>query len=181
MNIEHELRGQGANAPRQPNRAERGREQTRLFNIPNEPVTSDDYYTPPELFEIMDLIFDIDVCAPPNGIPWIPAKRHFDLNDDGLQQEWVGRIWMNPPYSNTAPWMDRFIHHRNGVALIPTSRAQWFGRLWQSDAGIVHPTGTPMFQFVRPDGKRANIYMPVILAAFGDDNIKAISKIGKLR
>ena len=142
--------------------------------------TSDDYYTPPEVFEALALTFNLDVSAPKGGVPRIPARSHYSIEDDALSKPWHGRVWMNPPFSNTAPFADRFMEHRHGVALLPTSRARWFGRLWLSDAAIVHPVSTPMFQFVR-DGKRTNIYMPVILAAFGDECVRALSNVGKVR
>jgi hypothetical protein len=53
--------------------------------------TSDDYYTPRWIFDAIGLEFDLDVSAPPGGIPWIPAKKHFTVIDDGLAQEWFGR------------------------------------------------------------------------------------------
>ena len=143
-------------------------------------LTSDDYYTPPEVFEALALQFDLDVSAPEGGVPWIPATHHYSLKDDALTQQWRGRIWMNPPFSNTAPFADRFIEHAHGIALLPTSRARWFGRLWLSDAAIVHPVSKPMFTFVR-EGKRTNIYMPVILAAFGDECVAALHNLGKVR
>lgn len=146
---------------------------------PKDP-TRDECYTPPELFETLGLTFDLDVCAPHGGVPWIPATRHYTIDDDGLSQPWEGRVWMNPPFSNSAPWVDRWLHHGNGFALLPTSRAQWFGRLWNSDAGIVHPVAKPMFTFIK-NGKRTNIYMPVIVAALGTDNKQALSRLGRLR
>ena len=66
------------------------RMQNSLFNVVNENMTSNDYYTPKWLFDLMGLTFDIDVAAPAQGIPWIPAKRWFSQADDGLAQEWGG-------------------------------------------------------------------------------------------
>ena len=159
----------------------RSRQLTLLDSTTRHDATSsDDYYTPPEVFDALQLTFDLDVASPVGGVPWIPVKRYLTIEDDSLTHEWDGRIWMNPPFSNTAPFADRFIEHRNGVALLPTSRAQWFGRLWVSEAAIVHPVASPMFTFVR-NGQRQNIYMPVIFAAFGEDCINALSRIGKVR
>ena len=36
-----------------------------------------------------------------NGV--IKAKQIFTRADDGLSQPWAGRLWMNPPYSETVP------------------------------------------------------------------------------
>ena len=96
--------------------------------------TSDDYYTPPHIFEALGLTFDMDVSAPPGGVPWIPARRSIDVIEDGLATPWVGLVWCNPPYSNPSPWIDKFIAHNHGVALIPTSTGAWMLNLWKVDA-----------------------------------------------
>jgi hypothetical protein len=140
--------------------------------------TSDDYYTPPELFNTLGLIFDVDVCAPQGGIPWIPAQTHYSLKDDGLTQPWHGRVWCNPPYSKPGPWMDRFTEHHNGVALVQVSKGGWCLNLWNSADGLV--LLDPKFKFIHND-KRAGIYMPVMLVAYGDDNVNAIARLGRLR
>ena len=66
------------------------RMQNSLFNVVSEGVTTNDYYTPKWLFDSMGLTCDIDVAAPAQGIPWIPATRWFSQVDDGLAQEWGG-------------------------------------------------------------------------------------------
>jgi hypothetical protein len=156
--------------------------QQSLLSAPQHVKTSDDYYTPAWVFERMGIRFDLDVCSPPGGIPWIPADHYFTMEDDGLAQEWHGRVWMNPPFSGSAPWVDRFIAHGDGVCLVPHSRARWHGRLWDSGAAMVDPNNDPdcMFQFLR-DGVPTNIYMPVFLAAFGDECVEAIGRLGRVR
>ena len=69
--------------------------------------TSDDYYTPPFIFEQLGLQFDLDVAAPVGGVPWIPAANHYSILDDGLSKEWFGVVWCNPPYSDVTPWAKR--------------------------------------------------------------------------
>jgi hypothetical protein len=157
----------------------------RLFAVQQEATTSDDYYTPAWVFERMGIEFDLDVCAPPGGIPWIPAARHFDMADDGLAQEWSGRVWMNPPYSKCAPWIDRFIEHRNGVCLVQVSRAAHGAAMWNAADAIMF-AGT--FQFHEPEafdrthhGRPGEIFMPVWFAAFGAECVEAISRLGRVR
>lgn len=146
---------------------------------PKDP-SRDEIYTPPELFEKMAITFDLDVCAPKGGVPWIPAARHYSIEDDGLSQPWTGRVWMNPPYSQTGKWAARFAQHRNGITIVPMSRSQWWGDVWNSDAALVHPVSKPMFKFIKND-QRVNVYMPIVLVAYGDANIEAISRIGRVR
>ena len=145
------------------------------------PFTTDDYYTPPWLFDVMALSFDLDVCGPRGGVPWLPATQTLSTSDDGLSVEWVGRVWMNPPFSNSSPWVDRFIAHAHGVCLVPHSRAKWHSRLWATADILVDVNfvGDKLFQFYRAsDGAWTNIYMPVFVAAFGAECVEAVGRLG---
>lgn len=149
--------------------------QPPLFGVEQTQLTSDDYYTPAWVFERMGLEFDLDVCAPPDGIPWIPAKRFYTKADDGLSQPWEGRVWMNPPYSKPAPWIERFIAHANGVCLVPAAKARWFFDLWEkADAFSVTPH---RFRFANGDA----IAFGVFYAAFGAECVEAIGRLGVVR
>ena len=135
--------------------------------------TSDDYYTPPWLFKALNVEFDLDVCAPAGGVPWIPAKRSLSIIDDGLNAEWHGSVWMNPPYSAPTPWIEKFIQHGNGICLIACSRSASFYKLWNvSDAFFSLPI--PSIKFVTASGESKSVYMPVILAAMGVKNVQAL-------
>jgi hypothetical protein len=79
--------------------------QQPLFTVEQHDLTSNDYYTPKWIFETLDLQFDLDVASPSGGIPHIPAKQYFTQKDDGLAQDWFGRVWMNPPFSKAKPWV----------------------------------------------------------------------------
>jgi len=149
-------------------------DQPALFNLPQTTRTSDDYWTPTWIFDAMGLRFDLDVACPEGGAPWVPADRYYTQADDGLTAPWYGRVWMNPPYSNTSPWADRFLAHGNGVALVPVAKSYWTGRVWGSNAGIVLTPANLKFQ-------QGSIFMPTMLIALGADNIAAISRIGKVR
>jgi hypothetical protein len=140
------------------------------------PLTSDDYYTPPWVFEAMGLEFDTDPAQPIGGTPWIPVKKYYTIIDDGLSQPWEGRVWMNPPYSQTTPWVERFIQHGNGVMLVQIAKAKWFNRIWDVADGIVPMPARMMF--LKPSGEEAGIFMPTALFAMGKDNAEAIGRIG---
>lgn len=135
---------------------------------------SDDYYTPQWVFDKLALRFDLDVCAPPGGVAWVPADRFYTVEDDGLSQPWEGRVWMNPPYSVPGPWIDRFIAHRNGIALIAQAKSGAFGRIWQAADAIAVPER--FFPFVG-----GQIYMPTAFAAYGAECVEALSRIGIVR
>ncbi|HWT92514.1 MAG TPA: DNA N-6-adenine-methyltransferase [Solirubrobacteraceae bacterium] len=92
--------------------------------------SSVEWYTPPEIFEALGLSFNIDACAPPGGVPWVPAKRSFSRADDGLAQEWRGRVWVNPPYGRgIEKWMQKLSAHGDGIALV---HSRTDTRWWQA-------------------------------------------------
>ena len=80
---------------------------------------SDEWYTPQYVFDDLGVQFDMDVCSP--GIPkaCTPAKHHVVLPENGLETNWNGFIWMNPPYgSKNQAWYKKFLAHGNGLALL---------------------------------------------------------------
>lgn len=58
---------------------------------------TDLWATPQEFFDKYDAIFgfDLDVCANAENTKCLD---YFDLDRNGLTQEWKGSCWMNPPY-----------------------------------------------------------------------------------
>lgn len=73
--------------------------------------------------------FDMDVCANNENAK---APIFFTQETDGLQQEWSGNCWMNPPYGRTiGQWMkkahDSALAGAKVVCLVParTDTAWW--------------------------------------------------------
>lgn len=144
-----------------------------LFPVEQSAKTSDDYLTPRWVFDTLGLEFDLDVASP----PWethVPARRCFTKAEDGLTQPWAGRVWMNPPYSEATRWVDRFIDHRHGIALMPWAKSAWTIRLWTAADAIALPPR--IFDF---DG--GSISYMVLFAAFGDECVEAIGRLGRVR
>lgn len=148
--------------------------QGQLIEAPQELLTKDDYYTPREVFDALRLTFDLDVCAPPGGVPWLPAARYFTKADDGLSQPWEGRVWMNPPYSQATAWVRRFIEHRHGVALVGHAKSAWHPLLWAEADACAYPFS--YFDFVG-----GSIFMPVWFVAFGEECVEALHRVGVVR
>lgn len=141
---------------------------------------NDEHYSPKWLFDYFDVVFDIDVCAPPNGVSWIPAKKIYTEADDGLTQNWNGLVWMNPPYSKTTPWIDKWIEHKNGIALVPITATRWFRKLWMEAEILVVPK--ERIKFERVDGSKKYIIWETVLAGIGQGaHILNKSQIGRPR
>jgi hypothetical protein len=142
-------------------------------------IASDEWYTPIEFINALGH-FDTDPASPLTP-KWCTADVMYTKADDGLKQEWKGRVWLNPPYS--APLITGFVkkmaEHGDGIAL------------------LMPKFGSVMFrEYVYPkcDGiyilkKRLKFYdmnwvqqkSPVstsILVAYGEKNIEAILESG---
>ena len=150
-----------------------------LFNLEQTELSSNDHYTPKWIFDLLELQFDIDVAAPPGGVPWIPAKRFFTQADDGLSQEWHGLVWCNPPFSSILPWVSRMNDHKNGIMLLPHFRGPWKKEVWNKADAIVEPDVPEIF-FIK-GGKEKSIFPPVFFAGWGDQAVTALHKIGRVR
>jgi hypothetical protein len=137
-------------------------------------LDSDDWYTPPYIFEALGLEFDLDPCAPVGGVPWVPALNHFSEVDDGLIQPWFGRVWLNPPYSQPWPWLDRLREHGNGVALVPADTAtRGFQRSAPSSDAACFLNGR--VTFLQPGNDNVtSARFPSVLLAWGQDNATAL-------
>ena len=90
---------------------------SRLFEVEHRPDTND-WHTPPWVFDGMGVEFDLDVCAPPGGVDWIPARKSLSESDDGLLTPWSGWVWCNPPYSAPAQWCRKWAKHAPGGCLL---------------------------------------------------------------
>ena len=69
-----------------------------------------EWYTPPQYIEAARRCLgsiDMDPATSPAAQETVRACRFFTRDDDGLRQEWHGRIWLNPPY--TQPEIARFV------------------------------------------------------------------------
>ncbi|UUY01563.1 phage N-6-adenine-methyltransferase [Svornostia abyssi] len=109
--------------------------------------SSVEWYTPPEIFQALGLRFDLDVCAPPGGLPWIPAERSFSRADDGLTQPWQGLVWMNPPYGRGIDlWMRKLADHGSGIALVHArTDTQWWREATAAATAICFIAGRVRF------------------------------------
>lgn len=134
-------------------------------------LASDEWYTPREILYALGK-FDLDPCAPTKPL-WRTATVMYNKEDDGLKQRWVGRVWLNPPYSR--PLVEQFVRrlaeHGNGIALL-LNRCD--SRMFQE---IIFKKATGIMflrhriRFFRPDGTRGNSpNSGSVLIAFGEDN-----------
>ena len=146
-------------------------------------MANDEMFTPPWIFEALGVSFDLDVASSHNKYVVVPAKKYFTIEDDSLNQEWYGTVWMNPPFSKVTPWIDKWLEHGNGFCLVPlSSNGRWVNKLWESEAKLVYLP--PNMAFIGgQDGKMVSHRWRCALWAIGDGAVEALkmSGIGKIR
>lgn len=127
------------------------------FGYENPLGRTTEWYTPPEIFEALKIEFDLDPCSPGKDIvPWIPAKTHYTIKDDGLAKPWFGRIWMNPPYGRGVDlWLKKFVEHGNGVALLPVRTDTKGFHRFTAKCDLIRLLEGRIY-YIQSDGQRGN-------------------------
>lgn len=142
---------------------------------------TDEWYTPPEIFDALDCSFHMDVSSPGKPVtPWIPAA-HF-ITERSLETAWRGFIWMNAPFggrNGLRPWLQKFVQHGDGICLVPDrTSAPW----WQDFAPTM---GAILFvrkkiKFIGADGKRGvSPAQGTCLMAIGRSGVAALKHAAK--
>lgn len=142
------------------------------FNLNTE--NKDEWLTPPEIIKSLGCFY-MDPCSPINR-PWDTAKFHYNINDDGLKKDWLGRIWLNPPYGReTFKWLERLSIHTIGIALIfaRTETKGFHREIWKKAHGVFFFEGRLNFYHV--DGTRGGTAnAPSCLVSYSDSDSESI-------
>jgi phage N-6-adenine-methyltransferase len=104
----------------------------------------DDWTTPLDLFQELDAEFGFTLDAAATAENALCAS-YFTAEDDGLDQEWSGTVFCNPPYSQVAKWVEKA--HRaslDGVTTVLLLAARTDTRWWH---GFVE--GKAEYRFVK--------------------------------
>lgn len=125
---------------------------------------SDVWLTPIELIERMGK-FDMDPCGYPGHQT---ASELICLPDDGLKAKWSGKIWLNPPYSNAEPWLNKLAEHGYGMGLIFTrTGTNYIQRILRAADYVVFVRGRISFINPKDMEKRTNAGADSMLICFG--------------
>ena len=112
--------------------------------------TSDEWSTPPDVFRRIAAAFgpfDLDPCCRRETAK---ARQYFTKADNGLTRDWYGRVFVNPPYSNPRPWIQKAIESTRScsrvVMLLPAATdTSWFHDLVLPNADVVFMRGRVKF------------------------------------
>jgi phage N-6-adenine-methyltransferase len=158
-----------------------------------------EWYTPAAYLDCARQVlgeFDLDPASNAIAQEQVRARSYFTKDDDGLSQQWNGRVWCNPPYSDAGKFVEKLL---TGLSAGRTTEAlllvnaycdtRWFHRAAAACAAICFPLGRIYFE--KPDGDQmkqpaygsAFIYFGDQLArfraAFADQGLIVIPDTGE--
>ncbi len=138
-----------------------------------------EWITPQHITEALGH-FDLDPCAPINP-PWLIAPKSYSISDDGLKQNWSGRVWCNPPYEThlIVQFIQKCIEHKNAIALtFARTETKLFQKLIFPHAhSILFIKGRLSFHHV--DGtKGGTAGAPSCLISFDEQNTEVLKNCG---
>lgn len=139
---------------------------------------SNTWFTPKKIIQSLGE-FDLDPCTQSKR-PFDTAKNHFefDQGDCGLEKQWFGRVWMNPPYGrDIGKWLDKMLMHGNGVALVfSRTDTRWAQKHMDYADGVLFVKGR--IYFISENLKvETNGGSGSMLLAYGSENVKYLKNI----
>ena len=126
----------------------------------------EEWYTPQDLIERARKVLgaiDLDPASCDQAQKTVKARRYFTVSQDGLTQEWSGRVYMNPPFSRKkiGNFVDKLCdHYKSGdvtEAILLTNSytdTRWFDLAMEHASAICFPR--TRVKFVGPQDKKAS-------------------------
>jgi len=110
--------------------------------------------------------FDLDPCGFKNHNT---ADVIFTLPEkDGLKEEWFGKVWLNPPYSETLKWIKKMAKHNNGIAcVLASTETGWFQDYVLKKANAIFFLKSRP-KFLNDQLEVVNLMRGVVLVSYGD-------------
>jgi hypothetical protein len=102
-----------------------------------------EYYTPSEYIEAARTVMggislDPASCAPAQEIVKADSWYGLDIDKDGLELDWFGNVWLNPPFAEVRHWVPKLEYEYSCgnvyQAILLTKAAlgyNWFEELWR--------------------------------------------------
>ncbi len=146
---------------------------------------NNEWYTPEEYIKAARQVLgrvDLDPATSEIANTVVQADEFYTAQDNGLDQEWTGKVWMNPPYSSDL--VGRFAeklccHYEAGdvteaiVLVNNATETGWFQRMAQTAACVCFPR--TRVKFWKPDGETGAPLQGQAILYFGTKKTSFVS------
>jgi len=122
---------------------------------------NNEWYTPADYIEAArEVMGSIDIDPASNDIAQetVKAAVYYTAETNGLDKEWRGNVWMNPPYASDliGKFIDKLVGELPNIeqAIVLVNNAtetEWFGKLISRSSAVCFPRSR--VKFYMPDGK----------------------------
>lgn len=152
-----------------------------------------EWYTPARYIELARTVMgqiDVDPASNDHAQKTVRATSFYTEETNGLDKQWHGKVWMNPPYSqpDIVHFIEKVISEyesgRCTEAIVLTHNSTdtaWYNLIFKHAAAICWTTGRVRFE--SPEGEKAAPAMGQTFAYFGDNPKKfhnAFSEVGNV-
>ena len=143
---------------------------------------NNEWYTPAEYIalarEVMGTI-DLDPASNDIANKTVQADTYYTETDSGLEHDWFGNVWLNPPYANELitkfvdKMMNEFENFNTAIVLVNNAtETEWFRTLISECSAICFTNSR--VKFYSPDGRIAQPLQGQALLYFGDNPKKFV-------
>ena len=144
-----------------------------------------EWYTPAKYIEAAREVLgsiDLDPASNDFANETVKASTYYTEERDGLEQEWFGNIWMNPPYSTAllSRFADKLISSNFSQAIVLVNNATetaWFEKMISKATAVVFHKGR--IRFVKRDGEHGVPLQGQAFIYYGDNAAKFLKVFSK--
>ena len=136
-----------------------------------------EWYTPEKFIEAARSVMgsiDIDPASSELANKTVKATVFFSKDDCGLNRDWIGNVWMNPPYAQplmndfAAKLVEQLPNINAAIVLVNNAtETKWFQSMSQESAAICFPE--TRIKFVDVNGNLGAPLQGQAILYFGDD------------
>lgn len=127
---------------------------------------------------------DLDPASCDVANETVQATQYYTKQDSGLEHDWYGNVWMNPPYSSDliGKFVDKLVDElpniKNAIVLVNNATdTSWFHKMARQCSAVCFVNKRVKFHM--PDGKTGAPLQGQAILYFGEAAILFVSKFSE--